>query len=510
MRAQAGGGIALAAAGCALVVFALAAAGAQAAFPGQAGKIAVESRAQLVTVHPNGGGATALAPANALDPTWSADGARIAFADGNDGGIWVVDEDGSDLTQLTTALDRSPAWSPDGTKIAFEHCDTSARPILGSIHVMNSDGTGVTSLGQGRHPAWSPDGTKIAFSKAPSGCWDDQFYVGGALWTMNPDGSGATEVVPAPSGDAAYVDMEWSPDGSKIAFTKWTSVDREVYNVERFRQVHVVNADGSGHTTLTPEQSDFGNPAWSPDGYFVLVDTSSKLRKMRSDGTDLEILDITGVDPDWQPIPGITGYPRPKGASPQDVSLVLAYEPCFDPNRQHAPPLDHDSCSPPVQASEHLTVGTFDSNGQAPWFLGRARLRVLTGDPGTPADEADVSITVDITDVRRAGDLSDYTGELRATRSLRLVDKNNGGTTAATVSDIPYSFTVPCQATEDSTGARCALETTADSLVPGTIVERTRAIWELGQLQVFDGGADEDADTEGDNTLFLVQGVFVP
>ena len=31
-----------------------------------------------------------------------------------------------------------------------------------------------------------------------------------------------------------------------------------------------------------------------------------------------------------------------------------------------------------------------------------------------------------------------------------------------------------------------------------------------GQVQVYDGGADGDADTPGDNTLFLSQGVFVP
>ena len=36
-----------------------------------------------------------------------------------------------------------------------------------------------------------------------------------------------------------------------------------------------------------------------------------------------------------------------------------------------------------------------------------------------------------------------------------------------------------------------------------------RALWELGKLRVLDGGADGDAET-GPNTLFAVQGVFVP
>jgi hypothetical protein len=36
-----------------------------------------------------------------------------------------------------------------------------------------------------------------------------------------------------------------------------------------------------------------------------------------------------------------------------------------------------------------------------------------------------------------------------------------------------------------------------------------RAIWELGQVRVYDGGPDGLAAT-ADNSLFAVQGVFVP
>jgi hypothetical protein len=40
--------------------------------------------------------------------------------------------------------------------------------------------------------------------------------------------------------------------------------------------------------------------------------------------------------------------------------------------------------------------------------------------------------------------------------------------------------------------------------------ESMSSIWELGPLRVLDGGADGLASTPGDNTLFAVQGVFVP
>jgi hypothetical protein len=42
------------------------------------------------------------------------------------------------------------------------------------------------------------------------------------------------------------------------------------------------------------------------------------------------------------------------------------------------------------------------------------------------------------------------------------------------------------------------------------VQEGKRTVWGLGQVQVFDGGADGDADTAGDNTLFAVQGLYAP
>jgi hypothetical protein len=61
-----------------------------------------------------------------------------------------------------------------------------------------------------------------------------------------------------------------------------------------------------------------------------------------------------------------------------------------------------------------------------------------------------------------------------------------------------------------STGADCKVTTTLDSLVPSTVIEGSRGVWQLGDVQVLDGGADGVADTTEDNTLFERQGVFVP
>ena len=70
---------------------------------------------------------------------------------------------------------------------------------------------------------------------------------------------------------------------------------------------------------------------------------------------------------------------------------------------------------------------------------------------------------------------------------------------------------VPCQITASTTvGSTCTVNTTADTLVPGTVRESVRSIWQLGQVRLFDGGSDGVASTTGDNTLFETQGVFAP
>jgi hypothetical protein len=120
-----------------------------------------------------------------------------------------------------------------------------------------------------------------------------------------------------------------------------------------------------------------------------------------------------------------------------------------------------------------------------------------------------------VTDVRAAADLSDYKGELNAVLRLRITDRRNSKDAAgpfedpATVSDLRFLFGVPCAATEGPEGATCAVDTRANAVAPGAVRDFQRAIWELGQIEVEDGGADGVAAT-ADNAPFLRQGVFVP
>jgi hypothetical protein len=207
----------------------------------------------------------------------------------------------------------------------------------------------------------------------------------------------------------------------------------------------------------------------------------------------------------------VVGYARPKSATTIRSPLVPAFVPCTAPDRTHGPPLGASSCNPPVQSSSALTVGAPDANGQVANSVGFVKYRVLAGVPGG-VDDSDVSFLFNLTDVRVKPSLADYAGQLQATTPVRITDRMSGAseTEQATGSDVDVSVTVPCVTTGSTTiGSTCSLTTTLDAVTPGLVPEGKRSVWGMGQVRVNDGGPDGLVSTTP-NTLFAIQGVFVP
>jgi hypothetical protein len=131
-------------------------------------------------------------------------------------------------------------------------------------------------------------------------------------------------------------------------------------------------------------------------------------------------------------------------------------------------------------------------------------------------DQADLALTATLSDVRNAGVLTDYIGELRVAVPARKTDSLNGSYYSApvfpgTTADFILAFNMSCAGTSDqAVGSTCSAATTADAVMPALVRESEREVWTLGRVQVYDGGGDGDADTAGDNTLFMEQGLFVP
>jgi TolB protein len=481
---------------------------AQASFPGASGKFIytlydpADGDVSIYVVNPDGSGLSRVTnpPTGEQDalPVFSADGQRVAFLryvrPSGQYDAFVVNVNGTGLTQLTHTQEEeySISWSPDGTRLVVRR--------LSELVLMNDDGTGVTTLvspppdSQYDIPKWSPDGTKIAFRGYPvsTGLGD--------IYTVNTDGTGFTNVTQTPS--VFEPSFDWSPDGMRLVYR--TRIGDQAF--------YVINRDGTGKTSLGPAPNTNDPIFWSPDGTRILFDAvnpSDGLYTMRPDGTQ-KFWFAEGPTNDWQPAASLApaGPARAKTASPTFVPLVPAYRNCTAPNRAHGGGLAYQSCSNPTRASQYLTVGTPDSNQLPVNSTGFVRYTAVIGDPNTAASEADLRLEAQVTDVRGASTLADYLAELRVTATVRLTQRVRP---SQTVVDFPFNWSVGCSATADpNIGSTCATVTSANAVIPGTVVERDRASWELSQIQVQDGGDDGVGSTESDNTVFMRQGIFVP
>ena len=98
---------------------------------------------------------------------------------------------------------------------------------------------------------------------------------------------------------------------------------------------------------------------------------------------------------------------------------MTAFEPCASPNRQHGPPLAFASCNPPVPESPNLAVSAGETQLRS---VGSLRIAVLTGAPGAP-DDTDVQLIFSLTNVMKASDHSEYSGEVRVRIRSRVTDE---------------------------------------------------------------------------------------
>jgi dipeptidyl aminopeptidase/acylaminoacyl peptidase len=256
----------------------------------------------IYAVNPDGGDLRRLTSGSQdLDADWSPDGRQIAFTKVDIygyGSIYVMDADGSNQRQLTQSVrnswnDQHPSWSPDGTKIAFTNFVFPG----GGLYVMDADGSDRRRIGDFAFTkiSWSPDGSRLVVANSGDG----------SLYLINGDGSNVLRITYELYG-AVDQDPAWSPDGSRIAFTRWTVGNDCDFAVCNDSDIWVVNADGSNPTALTTDGSS-SSPVWSPDGAKIAFnggsDNNSGLYVMNADGGG-----VTGIyrsysaAPSWQPL----------------------------------------------------------------------------------------------------------------------------------------------------------------------------------------------------------------
>jgi Tol biopolymer transport system component len=142
-------------------------------------------------------------------PSWSPDGAYVAFARAEPGrprvwNVWTVHVASGRLERQTNHAVGQPwgaSWFPDGRRIAYSHED---RLIVRDVDT-GASRTYPTPV-QGRlvrTPAVSPDGERIVFQVRRDGAWVLDLRTGEPQRIL---------------ADASAQEFAWSPDGQRVAY----------------------------------------------------------------------------------------------------------------------------------------------------------------------------------------------------------------------------------------------------------------------------------------------------
>jgi dipeptidyl aminopeptidase/acylaminoacyl peptidase len=174
--------------------------------------MASDGRGRRVLTHGSG---------NDFPPLFSRDGRSLLFyrSDGSRSGLYIVGTRGGPARRISPGdgLDRL-AWSPNGRQIAFTGWwNGIGDPYLFLVDIRTGHVKRLAGSVQLLTPAWSRDSTKIAFATertvgAPTP--PDRYA---AVETINADGTGRRALARIPG--SITLDLAWSRDGTRIAFT---------------------------------------------------------------------------------------------------------------------------------------------------------------------------------------------------------------------------------------------------------------------------------------------------
>jgi formylglycine-generating enzyme required for sulfatase activity len=179
---------------------------------------------------------------------------------------------------------------------------------------MNADGSNVQrltdDLAEDMRPNWSPDGTRIAFSRMQDENWD--------IYVLEVNGNNLQRLTES---DYNKLNPAWSPDGSQIVYM--ASMQRGSF------EIRLMDADGSNDHPLPGPGRINEDPAWSPDGTQIVFqsnrDGNWEIYVMDADGSNQSRLtnDPAGdYWPSWAPSV-IEKLSQPATGAPTDEPAIF-------------------------------------------------------------------------------------------------------------------------------------------------------------------------------------------
>ena len=222
---------------------------------------------------------------------WAPGKGRLAWVAGGQAPLLMLYDVESGETELLVAgidQDQPPVWAPEADRIAYVS-DIDGSPDIYMVEVATGDQTRLTfSDERERVGDWSPDGQWLVFTE------DGRE----GLLLRNPTGVNLIELTDGP--DTGPV---WSPKGDRIAFTRHTGKDHDLYVLRPTKSDDW--ADDTDELAVAESQYDESDPSWSADGrrlaFVVDDDLQSEIFTVLVDGSELEQLTYNTAD-DLQPV----------------------------------------------------------------------------------------------------------------------------------------------------------------------------------------------------------------
>ena len=198
-------------------------------------------------------------PASDIQPVFSPDGKRVAFASNRSGSweIYVVDLDGNPLRQVTQGGGDSmhPSWSRDGSQLVYScRSDRSRQWDMWIVDLASPSSR--QYLGEGLFPVWSPTANVIAYQRARQR--DKRLY---GIWSVHlVNGEPSMPTLVASSPEVAYVCPTFSSDGAQLAFTAVSPG-----SLHGSADIYCVDVDGGRLQKVTTGFGKKFGPEWVGD-----------------------------------------------------------------------------------------------------------------------------------------------------------------------------------------------------------------------------------------------------
>lgn len=228
--------------------------------------------------------------------------------------VWLVNTTGGKPFQLTRGEKScgNPQWSPDGAWLTFTSNRVGDKNQIFAIRPDGGEAAQLTKAENGVNGyAWSRDGKSIAYtasdadSKAAKERTD---HLGGfevvrkeynftQLWTLD-----VAEALNAPvagtqrtkSKDYNIGPFEWSPDGTRIAFS--ATVNADLINGGT-ADVYVLTLAGNSVKKLVAQPGPDNGPHWSPDGKQIAFSSAMGNPKFFHANSRLALVSAEGGTP---------------------------------------------------------------------------------------------------------------------------------------------------------------------------------------------------------------------